>query len=90
MKLKSKIISLVVCLSLCLATLFNAIYFSDKNIETHQTIMNKNEIDYMSLLDEFDEKELVVEENDVKLVAVQYLDEDFLFELDNLNYNEML
>ena len=60
MKLKNKIISLVVCLSFCLVALFNAVYLRDDNIKTHETIMNKNEIDYMSLLDEFDEKELSV------------------------------
>jgi len=88
MKLKNKIISLAVCLSFCLVALFNAVYFSDKNIKTHQTIMNNSDIDYMSLLEDFDEKELVVEEDKVKLDATQYLDEDFFSELDNLSYND--
>lgn len=69
MKLKNKIISLAVCLSFCLVALFNVIYFKDENINTHQTIMNSSDIDYMSLLDDFDEKELVVEEDKVKLDA---------------------
>ena len=88
MKLKSKIISLVVCLSFCLVALFNAVYFRDENIKTHQTIMNSSNIDYMSLLEDFDEKELVIEEEKVKLDATQYLDEDFFSELDNLSYND--
>ncbi len=85
MKLKNKIISLIISLSFCLVALFNAIYFSDNNIKTHETIMNKNEIDYMSLLDEFDEKELVVGDTNIKLQATQYLDSSFFEEIDNMS-----
>ena len=70
MKLKSKIVSLVVCLSFCLVALFNAVYFRDDNIKIHETIMNKNEIDYMSLLDDFDESKMIENENSVKVTAV--------------------
>ena len=87
MKLKNKIISLIISLSFCLVALFNAIYFSDKNIKTHETIMNKNEIDYMSLLDEFDESEVIENENSVKVNAIQYVDEDFFDIIDNASSN---
>lgn len=89
MKLKNKIISLTICLSFCFVALFNAVYFRDGNIKTHETIMNKIDVDYMSLLDEFDEKELVVDGNDVKLEAVQYLNEDFFALIDNMSMDKV-
>ena len=87
MKVKNKIISLVVCLSFCLVALFNAVYFRDENIKTHETVMNKTNIDYMSLLEDFDKKELIVEDDIVKLEATQYLDADFFNLIDNVSFD---
>ena len=88
MKLKGKIISLIISLSICLVALFNVVYFRDGRVETHDTVMNKTQIDYMSLLDEFDEKEVVVEGDIVKIEAVDYIDEDFFEIIDNASVNE--
>lgn len=85
MKLKNKIISLVVCLSFCLVALFNAVYFRDENIKTHEMVMNRAEIDYMSVLENFDEKEIIVEDTSIKLNATQYLDSSFFEEIDNMS-----
>ena len=87
MKFKNKIISLAVCLSFCLVALFNAVYFRDENIKTHETVMNKTEIDYMSLLEEFDESKVIEDEVSVKVEAVQYVDEDFFDIIDNVSDN---
>ena len=47
--------------------------------------MNKTEIDYMSILDDFDEKNIVVEETSIKFNATQYLDSNFFEEIDNMS-----
>ena len=71
MKIKGKIISLVLSISLCLVALFNAVYFSDENIKVHQTVMLENNVDYMSLLEDFDEKEIKIDKNQVSINATQ-------------------
>ena len=85
MKLKNKIVSLTLCLSFCLVTIFNIVYFGNKTINTHETVLKQTDINYMSLLEEFDEKELVIEGNNVKLEAIQYLEEDFFDIIDNVS-----
>ena len=88
MKLKWKLVSLAVCLSFCLVALFNVVYFKNEDIETHQTVMHQTDIDYMSLLDEFDESEVTEDETSVKVEAVQYVDEDFFNIIDNASTSE--
>lgn len=85
MKRKNKIITLIVSLSFCLVALFNIVYFRDNGVGTHETVLEKGNLDYMSMLEEFDEKNLSVVDNNVKLNATQYLDSSFFEEIDNTN-----